>query len=392
MSVVKQLGPVVLLEADLRVDEGIERRTDIASNGLLESDAVRVDALANEAADLSISGTYRPPWIPEDRVQMAAAEFDDLLGSDRGALPLFDAEGDEWPKAGWYHIASGDIEPVHPGEPIVQSYNVALTEAGNRGSHYRAVQTAPTTVDHPFGDDFGEVDDDVATIILPASARKTRWLDPDAETTDPATPFLTKSTAVGNVDVYALGVLSIDRPTLLYDTSYQDDALACHAFLQDGDEDKLDADGDRQWEAMFATGHDIPAGKTVVLTNKTLRLYLTEEPGGEFEAEEFEETGWEPISIPSGEWVPVDVDLTVLDQHRLEAQVLLGAGDGDDAETFAVDVTMAFGESRAMVRAATGEDDPMPSGIEELFAPVARGSEQLVQPERALVPKREVRR
>jgi hypothetical protein len=86
------------------------------------------------------------------------------------------------------------------------------------------------------------------------------------------------------------------------------------------------------------------------------------------------------------DWYPVDVDLKRLSQHLVTAQIRFRNDVGDD---YVVDLSFNYGFRDVFVRSAAGESDPLPTGLFDLFEPIASGIGVLPTPNRTLI-KREV--
>ena len=394
MSGFAQLGPVILPQADVRVDSRRAGRKDLAERGLLSSGAVRVDQVSNQAGDVTLSGRFRPP-IPEDRVPMVAREFGELVSSDIGPLALFDQRGDTRAESGYYEIESGDVEPVHPSQPEIQAFSVSLSRVGNRGSHYRALRYQQTDVsdENPFY--AGAVTPIYPTLPADPSRAdpgvgKLQWYDERTGETDRAQTNINRSVTLSDSDVHfqprPLNT-SVDPTHLLYDIGLEHDMEGAYVFDTRGRSDKTDGNGTRQWQAVFDASHERREGREFVLSSKKLRIYLSGPPNPTLAAERAG-PAWNSVSIPSTDYDIVDIDFKSISPQRIRAEVRMS----DGSEVVALLIDLPYGMDSVGVYVPPDQPTPLPAGVIDRWDPIADSRGIIRQPERVLIPKREVRR
>lgn len=384
----KQIATTALLEADVGAGEQRALAARLAETGLLNSDAVDVDLLSTEAADVTVSGQFRAPLMPDDAAERFATELQELSNSSKATLPLFKQGDGTLDKAGFYEIASADVDPAHPEERRVWEFRLSLSQAGSRGSHYRAVKPNPRTVSHPFGTGTDEL------VGIPASARKVQWFDPATGDRTTASPASTVATAGPDVERYELAdgrsALSADRVELVYAVAYPEDVFGVRTYDSDGNADRFDLDDVRQWQVIHNTGHDVD--DPIVLATGRLRVRVTEPDTaqtGAITAEEWDDNAgeWSAIDLPDNDWAPVDLDVISIDQHRLEAQLLFSDGQGSSSS---VNMVLTVGDDRALIFGPPSSPT-VPNDLQQLLDPIAAATEQDTQASRGLRARSEVR-
>jgi hypothetical protein len=394
MSGIAQLGPVILPQADFRVDSRRAGRKDLAEQGLLSSGAVRVDQVSNQAGDVTLSGRFRPP-IPEDRVPMVAREFSELVSSDIGPLALFDQQGDTRAESGYYEIESGDVEPVHPSQPEIQEFSVSLKQVGRRGSHYRALRYQETDVSgvNPFY--AGAIQAIYPTLPADPSRAdpgvgKLQWYDERTGETDRAQTDISRSVILSDQDLHFQPrphTTTVDPTHLLYDIALEYDMEGAYVFDTRGRTDKTDGNGTRQWQAVFDASHERREGAEFVLSSKKLRIYLSGPPNPTLSAERYSGR-WNSISIPSTAYEIVDIDFKSISPQRIRAEVRMS----DGSEVVALLIDLPYGMDSVGVYVPPDQPTPLPVGVRDRWNPIADSRAIIRQPERVLIPKREVRR
>jgi len=381
----KQLHNLALVES---VQSGVGQDTaaDLAESDILNQDTQVVRRPAGgQAPDLSLSGVILD--VRRAYPTLVADELRELAGADLGSIPVFRPDG-EYPEAGYYHIANASVTPPHAVEDAVAEYEIALTRAGTRGGHYRAVAYGVETRSHPFGSGTRQ------RIAVPGSARATRWYTSADRTTSRAESAATVTTAQGDLAEYDISNAPSDADHLLYDLPYSDDPVGVRAYDSLGRSDKFDSDGIRHWQTLHETQHDI--GDTrVILSNGRIRLRvaLADSPnGGRIEYAEYS-GGWDIWSdISPSNYDPVDLDITDIDQQRVDAQLTfrdLSTGGTDD---YAVDLSLTLASPGVLVAPAENESSGIPSDIQTALDPAARDSERDTRATRALIERSRARR
>lgn len=381
----------------------------LSENPVLQSDAA-VEQLSSQAGDLTLTGQWRYGAPYSEQV---ATELEELADASMGALPLFrtDDPSATASVAGYYEIAEADVSPAHANADDVYEYDLSLTRVGSRNTEWRAVETRPRQPDpgHSFGDT------ESARIGLPGAASKVRAVDTEIGPAERVrlTADVTLPAEFGDADVFDVLTLDIDDPIVLYDLPYEEVAKTdarVYDTLGNADKYVTASDGSRvrQWQHVFAPGHD-PVGE-VVMDNGLLRVTLDEATGsvaaegftngsygsGPYGAgpyggwEDSEDAGqWYEALVGETDWTLLDVDLTHISPVRAAAQLEF---EHDTEGLYAVDVALDRGMNRLRVFAPESESDPIPSGLADLFEPIASESVYDTNLEQTLVSREEVRR
>lgn len=385
MSAFKQLGPVLLPQAETSVDTQPRKQTNLSETGFLASGSVDVERVTNSAPTLTLSGRFRPPLVPRDRVALLADEFDSLAAGDIGPLGLFDQDDTNGRLSGYYEIEEGSAEPTHPERPTIQDWSLTLRRVGNRSNLFRAVTTTATAINNPFS---------VATaptpgVQLPPESRETRWFDPATGTTEPATETGTVATPDGAIEQYGPSSASFDDPVLLYDVPLAADVGAARVFNNRGQADKFDTNGVRQWRAVYDPEFQPPAAdEGIYLTTRRLRILAEGPPNGGLSV-----TAWDPTNqsfdsvLQTQTWVPQSIDLVDLGLHQITADLRMSDGSTTHPTRF----RLPYGASRARITSAPSATGSFPAGLELTLDPIAYEGDNILQPSRGVVPKRTAR-
>ncbi|WP_231990836.1 hypothetical protein [Natronobacterium gregoryi] len=316
-----------------------------------------------------------------EEASRASLELEELLNSLKiGPLAIADA-----PHAGlegyyWSPSISRDMRTS--GEQGIVTLDPSFALAGRRGSHRRAIETAPSDdVDHEYGNDLE------ALIALPATARLAEWLDPESKTTDPATPLETVETARGELELYDAKDgpdLDTTQPVLTADIPYSDDSIG-DVYVWD----LYDSDEVAEGRRVSLPAHD-PAGPIALDTGR-LRLVL-DQYSGTIQADEYDpDNGWSDVGLEDDQ--PASVELVVVDVATIEAPRARGQLRFDvDGDPYYLDVIASGGHDSVLVTIPDGESGPIPTSLEEWLEPIA--SERIVDPQssKTLVDRQEVRR
>ncbi|MDB2283670.1 hypothetical protein PM038_00070 [Halorubrum ezzemoulense] len=388
----------VLLPEATTPQERESLATELAEQGILNGDSI-VDALSTDSADLSLTGQYAYGTYYSE---LLAGELEELANSQLSGVPLFDGAA---ARAGYYEIASADVEPVHAGGRDIWEWGLSLTKKGTRKTHFRAVTPAPSEPTAPFG-----AGDARTTAALPASATLVRALDSRSAPTERValSPTETVSGAYGDLDIYDVGAISIEDPVIVYDAPKDaQPPVDVHAYDSRGRESKyITADNGRvrAWQSVFDTAHEFAPSAECVLENGLLRVRLDEPDAGDqtasLTAERWDTAtdSWTTVDLPSysdglaTDWVPVDVDLTRIGQASIHALVEFEAVAGDAAgDIFRLDLRLFRGWSDVLVTIPPSESGPVPPALYDRLEPIASG--RVVDPgvEQTLVERQEVR-
>mgnify|MGYP006270703901 CR=1 FL=1 len=372
--------------------------TELAEQGILNGDSI-VDALSTDSADLSLTGQYAYGTYYSE---LLATELEELANSQLSGVPLF---GGAAARAGFYEIASANVEPVHAGGRDVWEWDLSLTKKGTRKTHLRAVTVAPSEPTTPFG-----AGDASTTVALPASATLVGALDSRSAPTERValSPTETVSGAYDDLDIYDIGAISIEDPVIVYDAPKDaQPPIDVHAYDSRGREAKyITADNGRvrAWQSVFDTAHEFAPSAAAVLENGLLRVRLDEPDADDqtasLAAERWDTAtdSWATVGLPSydqevaTDWVPVDVDLTRIGQASVHALVEFEAVAGDAAgDVFRLDLRLFRGWSGVLVTIPPSEQPPVPPALYDLVEPLT--STRVVDPgvEQTLIARSEVR-
>jgi len=363
----------------------------LAEAGILEEDGAIVESLSSEAADLTLSGQYR--WGKEIST-MLATELDELADSSLPTLPLY-RRGGGYSNAGYYEIASADVEPLHGNDRSVWAYTLSLTSVGKKGSYFRAIGTNPRQLEHEFGNGLE------AVVGVPAAASKVQWFNADGDRARiPASPIETRTSAAADVDIYDLTdapwydppPYDEDPPTLIYTVDYADE-VSCGTRVYDtqGHESKFSGGGSgpRQWQTVHSTEHDVE--DPVIMSNALLRLRL-EEAVGTITPQRWDASAgrWSTDALgDAGGWSLFDIDLLEIAMARDKTQLTFAH---DSEGLFALNATLDRGREAVLFERPENEPGPIPDGLEDWLEPIAATTIVAPQATKGLVSRNEVRR
>lgn len=386
------LGPVPLLQADVQINSERRQRSNLAQQGFLSTSGSRVESLTTAPGDITLSGRLRPP-IPVNQVPIVAAELEELAAGDIGPVALTGADLIERRKSdGYYHIEDGTVQPAHPERPEVQQYEVSLTRAGGRGSHYRAVRIRPQTVESPIT---GSQSSDVPLYISSFSGKQQLY-NPDTGSTTGLDPSTSVDSDQGDLLKIAPPQASNEERLIIYDAAYGLDIVGQYVFDDRGFASKTDADNNRQWQTVFDPSHDLQGNRRLVISTQRLRVFLSGLTSPDIKAEIYNQNQqeWLSLTIPTTDWEILDVDLKRVGLHSASVQVRF-QDTTTPSDVRAVNLYFAFGSPFAIAGVPPTESATIPSGITDRLVPIARAADAeqtILQPERTLVPKREVRK
>lgn len=370
-----------------------------------------VDQQSNSQATLdSALITLKGPRASERARELA--EFFRSAGSQPFALSTVAANGAGLD--GYYITTSAERDPIlstpEEGSKAAEQISLrSMARAGTQQSHWLGLATNPSEPDVSHG--FGTAEE--ALVGVPASATKVQAIDAaigPSERTSP-TPEFTAPSEFGGVDVYDALAIGFDNPIFLYNLPY-DEAAKVDVNVYDtlGNADKFDTSGStaiRQWQHIFNPAHD-PDGP-IVLDNGLLRVRL-DEANGTIEAEGFDDGSygagpygagpyggyenpdnadvWHDALIGAADWSLLDANLTHISPVRVEAQLIFE--NDTDGSLYAVDVQLGRGAPSLKVWVPKTVSDPIPSGLADLFDPIASESTWDPVLSRTLINRKEV--
>jgi hypothetical protein len=261
------------------------------------------------------------------------------------------------------------------------------------------------------GHEFGSVPR--ARIGIPAAATNVRAIDAAIGPSERVAPdpVFTIPSEYGGVNVYDARALSFEDPIFIYDLEYELIGEADPVVWDTlGNASKVTTSNGtqiRQWEHVFDPAHD-PIGE-IVLDNGLLRVEF-DEAAGTIAAEVWDAGGygvsaygtspyggladddnaaWTSVTLSHGSWSLVDVDLTHISPVRSEAQLEFEA---DDGTLYAVDIQLDRGLGQLHVWVPESVSTSIPSGLADLFEPIASDSTYDPGIRQTLIAREEVRR
>ncbi|MFT4921722.1 MAG: hypothetical protein ACI8XM_000928 [Haloarculaceae archaeon] len=361
-------------------------QANLSAQGLLDGGSA-VEQLSSGPGDHTLRGQYRCRTATDARLM--ARELRELANaSGFDAVPFYEI-GDEDSDDGYYVVERAEnVGPVEPQEPAIQQFRLSLSEAGTTKDRFLAVETTPSQVDHTFGNNTTPV------ISVDDRASKLRWYNPDDGTVASADPLDTVEGEHGTLARFDVDAgetaVGTGQPTLLYELGYAEQGPLDPVVWDGRDASKLDADGVRQWQHVFTTGHEY-AGRPV-LDNALLRLFV-DEAAGVLEAERWDDanTTWSAVGL---DWSTTDWALYDWDAEATTSTVVRAQGTfvHPDNGLFSLDAALHRGFEDVQFSIPENESGPIPSELETVLDPIA--SPRLVdpQPKRALVRRSEVRK
>lgn len=315
---------------------------------------------------------------------------------------LFDADGIEavafygvdqrTPMDGYYALEGVESEPVIRGSGDGGSVVGRLRRKGTRKSHWRAVATNPY---NGYSSSLNQ-DQTRARITVPSAATQVRWMNADGET-EAASPFTSgNGTEQGDIDVYDARTSSFEtdssNATMIYDLPYMETGkVDAKVWDTRGFADKTDSDGVLQWQKVYRPDHVFEGA--CVLDTTRLRLYLDDD-NQTISAEEWgplAET-WNSVSLGASDWVVYDVDITAINQCRVDAQVRFSNTDDNDAiQFYSYDLVAHRGRNDIMFKDPPDEANVNPSNLDTLLSPIADEDSYDPQQVRTLVDRDKTR-
>lgn len=391
----KQLATVPLIEGDVKARDEQRLQQLLAQQSILDSDRSNVERLGSEAGDVRLQGLLRPP-LASDKAELLATELAELSQSAKAQVPLFRRDDDRSPgrfeRAGYYSVEDATVGPAHPADQSVYELDVSLSEAGSRGSAYRAVRVNPQTRTSPFNSQSFFSPGEVVTV--PSSAEKVQYVNEQTGEIEPAgTPDTRTDTAFPfEVAAYDLSASSffVEETTLLYDVPYGDDVAGVRVYDSRGETDRLNSENVRQWQVAHSTDHVFD--DEIIISNHLVRMRIEEPPSPSFTVESYNgQDEWTAENLGSTDWEVFDVDIVEIGQHRVAGQIVWY--EPNDNITYPLFFKLGLHDIDTIFFArAPDESDPIPSGLENYIDSVSMNDDVDIQATRTLIPKSEVRR
>lgn len=319
------------------------------------------DSVSVLPGERSLTGVYRL-----DDAVILATELEELFDApDIEVVPVFvDGADEEW--EGYYVLNGLEVSPAHPqANRLFQRYRGKVARTGTRKSHWRAVETSKQSKANDFGSG------STTEIGIPAQASLVRWWDGDAAVTYPS-PTATRTGEHRDVEIYDVDAAPYAEPTLLFDLPYGEEGWAdCFLWDDRGFADREDANGDVQWARAFSPTHE-PSGSWV-FSSRLLRVRI-DEANQSISAEEWDTSlatpAWEPVTLGTSDWVPVDVDVRTIAPDRLVARVLFK--DTTGGSKYPLDMVLCRGDTDALWVRTPNATSSTPSGLVTLLDPIAQ--------------------
>jgi hypothetical protein len=358
----------------------------IAQTGLFGTGGVATERIGTESVDLVISGQWR---YGERFTTKAARELESLGSSSYEALPLYEVGDTKHRKRGYYDVESVDVNPSQENGKDVFEFTVGLRERGTKQTHWRAVTTAPESINTGLASDLGTGD----LIGVPAESGKTKWFDAAAGK-ESATVDSTVSAEYGDVDLFDPEEPSFDNPTLLYEVGYdREGPVDVRVWDTREYSDKfwsITINGETtraaQWSHIYNTGSGVSG--IPVVDNGLLRLQF-DEPTGVLEASQWDDANstWGSVSLDHSQYTLLDADLERIGPALVEIYCEFEHTDGG-IDTCVLGVHR--GNSDAVARLAPNETS-IASDLQALLDPIASDQPRDPRPAQTVRARSEVK-
>ena len=347
----------------LTLPAGIQTRADSqvpkaqARQGVLGSDTGNVEAIATEPGERPLTVEY-----PDEYAGLRAAELRELASGLSQPLPYYGIST-ATPEDGYYSVSRIErVGPVDPRSDAFQRVRIAIAKEGTPASHWREVSTDPVQVDHPFGNT------QEAPVGVPAAASKVRWYDDETEQTAPATVQTTRTTAAGDVDILDATAAPYDAPEVIYELEYDEEGLTDpRVWDTRGFADRTDGNGALQWAKVFAASHRFEGD--IVLDNDLLRLTIDEPADPGITAERYDGSSFNTVTLGTSSWEVFDWDIRGVSPCRVGGVAEFTDGSSYHTLRWRLDRGAAD-----VLWSTTDAEGPIPSGLQDLLAPVAADS------------------
>lgn len=367
-----------------------DKRQRVRGNAILDADSGAAEPTGTDPSRGNLRGNYDGKYA-----DLLAAELEELSqSSGYSALPYYDDQSDV-ELGGYYTIEDVSVGRKTPVSALSQELTGRLTRQGTRGDHYRAVRVKPREVTHPFGSDT------TARVAIPSAAREPHWVNEVTDQAQLATPAKTGILAeLGKLDQFQLGDSPYpeDETVLIYDIAH--DAVGpvdVRVWDTRGFTSRNDANGIPQWQKVFASPHEFTGA--CVLSTGRIRVELDPSTSPGVAVSAFSETGgdvlgsdraygsgaygggiytgpesgYDPVSLGDSDWTLQDFDLghrpdQVVAPTRVDA---LTRWEGPNGTRYDLDLSLRRGEDVLLAARPPDVSTAIPSGLEDLLAPVA---------------------
>jgi hypothetical protein len=357
-----------------KVNQNLSRQSAVGGGGST------VEEVSLEPGQQLLTGEFRGEYAPA-----MGEEVERLFRApDIGAIPYY-GDGVQTSADGYFALSDVSVEPPDPRSDISARFDGSMERKGTPETHWRAIETNPTTVDNDF------VNTTTGEVAIPASASKVQWWD-GVTSTESATVQATRTgwqssiASTPDADVYDTEQSSFSAPTLLYEVDYSDEAVCpTHVYDTRGNADPFDADGVPQWDHVFV--RDWPARGRIVLDNRFLRLYF-DEPANSLNAEEYSSGSWSSVGLGASDWQLWDLDLRRVGLARIDARVTFE--NTTDGSLYTLAMTLHRGQRVAQFYRTPNASSATPSGLQTKLDPIASTSAIDPQAVKTLVARSEV--
>ena len=363
-----------------------ESRRRVEKAGLLGQDTSSTTPISVEPGQQRIVGQYRG-----DRADIMAIELRELAnaGSDDAGFAIvpYHVEPGRDEADGWVTIDQSSVGRVDPNSDLAWQYDAALSRSGTRRSEYRAIRTTQRSIDHPFGNTT------TAAVAIPAVASDVWWTNPETGTTEEPSTSTSRSAEFGDVDVYDQSNSSLSNPTLVYDIDYRDEsAVDVRVWDGRGNAAREDGDGVRQWQRVFTSTHDYVGRR--VLSNGIVRLTF-DVAGNTLSAETWDDGAgaWTDTALGTSDWELAAIDIGRRTDQQLapnRADAVTKWADSTSLSTYTLNLTLRRGADAATFYRLEDSQSGVPSGLQDLLAPIADDVILDAQDAQTLRPRSEV--
>jgi len=327
--------------------------------------------------------------------ELTAEEFEELFDNDSiRAVPYFERGPQTSREDRYVALEDVTVNPAHPTDTRVQSFDGNLRTRGTRRSHWRTVETAVTTESNPFGSASTE------EIAIPALADVTapvRWYNRDDGSLDDATVQATRAGEHDDLVVYDATEPSFGSPTLVYSVAYRHEWPVDCRVWDDYGRDKYDQetadDGDTvgsatvgsatvgtgvdteavQWQRVYASKHDY-RGRPV-LENDILRL-IPDEDAGTLRVWEWNDADehYDRVQLGTSSWRLLDWNTRRIGVERIDGQAEF-EDQSNPGSTHNLNFSLKRG-CQTVCWYNPANEGAVPSGLTGRLSPIANTSEQ----------------
>lgn len=321
--------------------------------------------------------------------ELTASEFEELFsnGSIRAA-PYFERGATTSREDRYVALEDATVEPAHPTDRRAQRFDGNLRTRGTRRSHWRTVETNPTTETNPFGSATTE------EVGIPARARRARWYNRDDGSLESATEQRVVAGEHDGVSIYDATEPSFDDPTLIYDVAYRHEWPVDCRVWDDYDRAKSDSGPSSsatvgsatvgsttagstpeavQWQRVFSPQHDY-TGQPVI-ENDILRL-RPDEAGEKLRAYRWNDADehYDRVQLGMTGWRLIDWHTRRIGVERIDGQAEF-EDKSSPGTTHNVDWSLKRGYTDALITQPANAG-AIPAGLQTRLGPIAHDSDQ----------------